>query len=97
MVMQQQHENGMNGSSVVAMGNGGGGQHQQKVMRDNLHYAADSVSNAMSSLVRELNTGADFFRDSIISPRTKLFFVLSFSVFYDGKPVGISSYFSVAF
>lgn len=57
----QQHENamnGMNGSSAIAIGNGGGGQHQQKVLRENLHYAADSVSNAMSSLVRELNTGA---------------------------------------
>lgn len=36
-----------------------GNQNGQKiVMRDNLHYAADSVSNAMSSLVRELNSGA---------------------------------------
>lgn len=55
----QQHENGMNSSSVIAMGNGGGGGVQQKVLHDNLHYAADSVSNAMSSLVRELNTGAN--------------------------------------
>lgn len=39
----------------------GGGlvQNSQKIaIRDNLHYAADSVSHAMTSLVRELNTGA---------------------------------------
>lgn len=36
----------------------GGGQNTQKLpMRDNLHFAADNLSNAMSSLVRELNTG----------------------------------------
>jgi hypothetical protein len=51
---QQQNESILNGNQ-----GGGGGQNTQKVvMRDNLHYAADSVSNAMSSLVRELNSGA---------------------------------------
>lgn len=53
---QQQNESILNGNQNVA----GGGQNPQKVvMRDNLHYAADSVSNAMTSLVRELNSGAD--------------------------------------
>lgn len=53
---QQQNESILNGNQNVA----GGGQNSQKVvMRDNLHYAADSVSNAMTSLVRELNSGAD--------------------------------------
>jgi hypothetical protein len=50
-------ENGMNGNKNV---NVGGGSNQQKMMRDNLHFAADSVSNAMTSLVRELNTGGNF-------------------------------------
>lgn len=48
----------LNGNQTI----GGGGQNPQNlVMRDNLHYAADSVSNAMSSLVKELNTGANYF------------------------------------
>lgn len=54
----QQHPNEsiLNGNQNI----GGGGQNPQNIMmRDNLHYAADSVSNAMSSLVRELNTGAN--------------------------------------
>jgi hypothetical protein len=50
-------ENGMNGNKSV-----GGGSNQQKMMRDNLHFAADSVSNAMTSLVRELNTGGDYLK-----------------------------------
>lgn len=51
---QQPSESKINGNQST-----GGGQNTQKVvMRDNLHYAADSVSNAMSSLVRELNSGA---------------------------------------
>lgn len=49
-------ENGMNGNQNVG---GGGNTNQQKMMRDNLHFAADSVSNAMTSLVRELNTGGE--------------------------------------
>jgi hypothetical protein len=35
----------------------GGQNNNNQKMRDNLHYAADSVSHAMTSLVRELNTG----------------------------------------
>lgn len=64
--LQQQHANEsiLNGNQNNG-GSGGGGQNPQNpqnlVMRDNLHYAADSVSNAMSSLVRELNTGANSF------------------------------------
>lgn len=51
---QQQNESIINGNQ-----NNGGGQNGQKlVLRDNLHYAADSVSNAMSSLVKELHSGA---------------------------------------
>lgn len=50
---QQPNEGHLNGNQTA------NGQNSQKVaMRDNLHYAADSVSNAMSSLVRELNSGA---------------------------------------
>jgi hypothetical protein len=54
--LQQLNEAGSinNNQNIV-----GGGQNSQKTtMRDNLHYAADSVSHAMTSLVRELNTGA---------------------------------------
>uniref|UniRef100_A0A182SRS9 Dystrobrevin n=1 Tax=Anopheles maculatus TaxID=74869 RepID=A0A182SRS9_9DIPT len=39
-------------AAAVAAGGGGGGG------RSDLHYAADSVSTAMSSLVRELNSGS---------------------------------------
>lgn len=53
---QQQNEliNSQNGNGLN--NNGGGGQNVQNY----LHYAADSVSNAMSSLVRELNTGEPY-------------------------------------
>lgn len=47
--------NGANGN--VVSGGGVGGQR----IRNDLHYAADSVTSAMSSLVRELNTGKFFF------------------------------------
>lgn len=58
--LQQQHTNEsiLNGNQNMS---GGGQNPQNLVMRDNLHYAADSVSSAMSSLVRELNTGANYF------------------------------------
>lgn len=48
------HNNNQNiGGGSLIQNNG------QKInVRDNLHYAADSVSHAMTSLVRELNTGA---------------------------------------
>lgn len=51
---QQQNElmNGQNGNGLNNNGGGGGPN-----VQNDLHYAADSVSNAMSSLVRELNTG----------------------------------------
>lgn len=48
--MQQQQ---MNEGTINDQTSGGG----QK-MRENLHHAADNVSSAMNSLVRELNTGA---------------------------------------
>lgn len=52
---QQTIEGNINGNQ-----NNSGSQNPQNfAMRDNLHYAADSVSNAMTSLVRELNSGAD--------------------------------------
>lgn len=94
MVIQQQHENGMNGSSVVAMGNGGGGQQQQKVLRENLHFAADSVSNAMSSLVRELNTGAGSLLSFFLFSRHFFCSVLFPLRSVMEKPVGISPYYT---
>lgn len=52
----QQTQNEGNNQNII-----GGGSLQntgQKIhMRDNLHYAADSVSHAMTSLVNELHTG----------------------------------------
>jgi hypothetical protein len=53
--MQQQ----MNEGTINDQTSGGGvpNNNGQK-MRENLHHAADNVSSAMNSLVRELNTGA---------------------------------------
>lgn len=48
-LQQQQMSEG-----IISNQNIGGGQK----MRENLHFAADNVSSAMTSLVRELNTGA---------------------------------------
>lgn len=53
---QQQQNELMNGQNGNGLNNNGGGQNVQ----NDLHYAADSVSNAMSSLVRELNTGEPY-------------------------------------
>jgi hypothetical protein len=54
--MQQQQ---MNEGTINDETSGGGGvaNNGQKI-RENLHHAADNVSSAMNSLVRELNTGA---------------------------------------
>lgn len=65
--LQQQQQ--MNEGIISNQNIGGGMQNQNgPKMRDNLHFAADNVSSAMSSLVRELNTGAfhEYFIDSFI-------------------------------
>jgi hypothetical protein len=54
----QQHDNIGNGNSLNHMSSGGGPKIN---MRNDLHFAADSVSIAMSSLVRELNSGEGLF------------------------------------
>jgi hypothetical protein len=53
--LQQQQ---MNEGIISNQNIGGGMQNNGQKMRDNLHHAADNVSSAMTSLVRELNTGA---------------------------------------
>jgi hypothetical protein len=56
---QQQQQQQQNDCIINGNQNNGGEQNGPKlVLRDNLHYAADSVSNAMSSLVKELHSGA---------------------------------------
>lgn len=56
--LQQQQLN----EGIISNQNIGGGMQNQNgpKMRENLHFAADNVSSAMTSLVRELNTGAFF-------------------------------------
>lgn len=56
-LQQQQMNEGIIGNQNI----GGGGVLQNnngQKMRENLHFAADNVSSAMTSLVRELNSGA---------------------------------------
>ena len=55
----QQQQQISEGIKLTPQNIGGGGiqSNNGQKMRDNLHHAADNVSSAMSSLVRELNTG----------------------------------------
>lgn len=58
-MMNQLHQ--LNEGTITNQNIGGGMLNNGQKMRENLHHAADSVSNAMSSLVRELNTGACYY------------------------------------
>lgn len=59
IVVQNQNDVIPNGNSTLNGVSSGGGPKVN--MRNDLHFAADSVSAAMSSLVRELNTGEPLF------------------------------------
>lgn len=54
----QQTEQHLGNGNLISVSSGGG---QKISMRNDLHFAADSVSVAMSSLVRELNSGDGLF------------------------------------
>lgn len=57
-MMNQLHQlQKMNEGMISSQSNGGGMQNNGQKMRNNLHSAADNVSNAVTSLVREINTG----------------------------------------
>lgn len=59
--MSSQGVHQMNEGTINDQTSGGGGVANNgggPKMRENLHHAADNVSSAMNSLVRELNTGA---------------------------------------
>lgn len=55
----QQQQQQMNEGTINDQSLGGGGVPKNgPKMKENLHHAADNVSSAMNSLVRELNEGA---------------------------------------